>query len=105
MVSDSNGYGVRCGVLASSCNVIGMNPIAFNHEDFRLLIEVLKDAVDFQQVEVDFNHAMLPHRPLEDIEGVGELYNLTDLLTRLEKLYALMEGNNDENTGNLYSKL
>lgn len=82
-----------------------MNPIAFNHEDFRLLIEVLKDAVDFQQVEVDFNHAMLPHRPLEDVEGVGELYNLTDLLTRLEKLYALMEGNDDENTKDFLARL
>lgn len=82
-----------------------MNPIAFNHEDFKLIIEVLKDAIDFQEIEVEFNHSMLPHRPLEDIEGVGELYNMTDLLNRLEKLYAVMEGKDDENTGDFYAKL
>lgn len=78
--------------------------IAFTHRDFELLIGLLKTAIQFKEIETHIDK-MLLDKPDEDIKSVGELWELQDLLTRLERLYKEMEGNNDEDTGNIYAKL
>lgn len=78
--------------------------VAFNHRDFELLIKVMKQAIQFQEIEAQIDRFILD-KPDEDIASVGELWELQDLLTRLQKLYAVMEGNNDEDSSDFFAKL